>query len=207
VTSANAKLFNGKDITGLFISEALHPFNVFRAAGFEVDITSETGSYTPDWLSQTKDFLNGDDLTTWEDTGSDFRRQLDNMTKAADLDGSKYGIFFASAGHAALIDYPTAKSLQKIAVQVWDNGGIVSSVCHGPAIFDNLIDPVTSEPLIKGKTITGFTTQAEVEMGLMDELKGWDRLLVDEVAAKMGATCKCILLQRRGYCVFTFFSL
>jgi hypothetical protein len=40
----------------------------------------------------------------------------------------QYGIFFASAGHAALIDYPKAIGLQKIAIQVWNQGGIVSSV-------------------------------------------------------------------------------
>jgi putative intracellular protease/amidase len=43
VTSAQATLFQGKETTGLFITEALHPFNVFIAAGFEVDFASETG--------------------------------------------------------------------------------------------------------------------------------------------------------------------
>jgi putative intracellular protease/amidase len=190
ITSATATLFNGKETTGLFISEALHPYNVLTAAGFEVDLTSETGTYTPDWLSQQPDFLNGDDLTTWKDTSSEFRKKLDNMPKASEVDGSKYGLFYASAGHAALIDYPTATSLQKIAAQIWANGGVVSSVCHGPAIFANLIDPATNEPLIKGKRITGFTTEAEIDMKIMDELRSWNAEMVEEVAARLGATCK-----------------
>lgn len=190
VTSAHATLFQGKETTGLFISEALHPFQVLRAAGFEVDLASETGSYTPDWLSQQPDFLNGDDLTTWNDTASEFRQKLDNMPKAADLDGAQYGVFYASAGHAALIDYPTASNLQKIASQVWANGGIVSSVCHGPAIFANLVDQATGEPLIKGKTITGFTSEAEITMGIMEELRAWNKELVEDLAARLGATCK-----------------
>ncbi|TQN67735.1 Glyoxalase 3 [Colletotrichum shisoi] len=188
ITSARAALFQGKETTGLFINEALHPFNVLKAAGFEVDLASETGSYTADWLSQQPDFLNGEDLAVWENAESDFRKKLDNMPKAADLDGSKYGIFFASAGHAALIDYPTATSLQKIAAQVWANGGVVSSVCHGPAIFANLIDPATNEPLIKGKRITGFTTEAEHTMKIVDDLRSWGTELVEEVAARLGAT-------------------
>lgn len=190
VTSAQAALFQGKEITGLFISEALHPYNVLVAAGFEVDLASETGTYTPDWLSQQPDFLNGEDLATWTDTSSEFRKKVDNMPKALDLDGSKYGIFFASAGHASLIDYPTATGLQKIATQVWANGGIVSSVCHGPAIFANIIDPATNEPLIKGKRITGFTTEAEHDMGIFDELRSWKVDMVEELAARLGATCK-----------------
>jgi putative intracellular protease/amidase len=190
ITSAHATLFQGKETTGLFISEALHPYNVLTAAGFKVDLTSETGTYTPDWLSQQPDFLNGEDLATWEDVNSDFRKKLDNMPKAADVDASKYGIFYASAGHAALIDYPTASALQKIAAQVWANGGIVSAVCHGPAIFANLLDPETNEPLIKGKTITGFTTEAENTMGIMAELRAWGNDMIDEMAEKLGAKCQ-----------------
>lgn len=190
VTSASATLFQGKETTGLFISEALHPYNVLTAAGFEVDLASETGSYTPDWLSQQPDFLKGEDLATWNDPNSDFRQKLDNMPRAADLDGSKYGVFYASAGHAALIDYPSASALQKIASQVWANGGIVSSVCHGPAIFAGVRDPSTGEPLIKGKEITGFTTEAENTMGIMTELRAWGSPMVEELAEKLGAKCE-----------------
>lgn len=189
ITSASATLFDGKETTGLFISEALHPFKVLTAAGFEVDLASETGSYTPDWLSQQPDFLNGEDLAIWNDVNSDFRKKLDNMPKASEVDRSKYGVFFASAGHAALIDYPTASNLQKIASEVYANGGVVSSVCHGPAIFANLPDLATGEPLIKGKTITGFTSEAETTMGIMSELKSWDRPLVEELAKTLGAQC------------------
>ncbi|PNP37002.1 hypothetical protein TGAMA5MH_11100 [Trichoderma gamsii] len=190
ITSASATLFDGKETTGLFISEALHPYKVLRAAGFEVDLASETGTYTPDWLSQQPDFLSGDDLATWNNIDSEFRKKLDNMPKASELDGSKYGLFYASAGHAALIDYPTAISLQKIAEQVWANGGVVSSVCHGPAIFTNLLDTATGQPLIKGKKITGFTTEAENTMQIMDELRSWNSEMVEEVAARLGATCE-----------------
>jgi putative intracellular protease/amidase len=189
ITSASATLFEGKETTGLFISEALHPYKVLTAAGFEVDLASETGSYTPDWLSQQPSFLSGEDLAIWNDTNSDFRKKLDNMPKAADLDPSQYGVFYASAGHAALIDYPTASALQNIASQVWANGGVVSSVCHGPAIFAGVVDTSTNEPLIKGKTITGFTTEAEHTMGIMAELRTWGNPMVEELADKLGAKC------------------
>ncbi|KAJ5245932.1 ThiJ/PfpI [Penicillium chermesinum] len=187
VTSASASLFNGKETTGLFISEALHPFKALVAAGFEVDLTSETGSYTPDWLSLQPDFLNGSDLETWKDLDSDFRKKLDNMPKASEVDGSQYGLFYASAGHAALLDYPTASALQEIAEQVWANGGVVSSVCHGPAIFANVLDRSTGAHLVTGKRITGFTTEAESTMGIMSELRGWGSEMVEELADRLGA--------------------
>ncbi|KAL6862025.1 class I glutamine amidotransferase-like protein [Trichoderma novae-zelandiae] len=190
VTSAKADLFNGKETTGVFISEALHPFRVFRDAGFEVDLVSETGKYTPDWLSLQPDFLKGSDKETYEDTQSEFRQKLDNMPKPEQLDGNNYGIFFASAGHAALIDYPTATGLQKIAEDVWANGGVVSSVCHGPAIFANVKDRATGKPIISGKTITGFTTEGEDVLKIMSEIRSWGKPLVEEHAAALGATYK-----------------
>ncbi|KAJ9605699.1 plasma membrane heat shock protein [Cladophialophora chaetospira] len=186
VTSATAPLHNGNP-TGLFISEALHPYNVFTAAGFEVDLVSEKGTYVPDWLSLQKDFLDGEEKKVWEDVNSPFRKKLDNMPPVGSIDGKKYGIFFASAGHAALIDYPHAKGLHKIATDVWTQGGIVSAVCHGEAIYPGVIDPATGESVIKGKTITGFTTEGEYDMHIMEPIRSWGEPLIDEWAEKLGA--------------------
>ena len=188
VTSAQAPLHHG-ETTGLFISEALHPFNVLTQAGFEVDLASETGKYTPDWLSLTPDYLSGDDLKTWENTSSDFRKKLDNMSAARTHDPSKYGIFFASAGHAALLDYPTAGALQNIASTVWKNGGIVCSVCHGPAIFTNVLDS-KNQPIIKGRRLTGFTTSGETTMNVLNELKALKVELVEDLVPRLGGTCE-----------------
>ncbi|KIW57792.1 hypothetical protein PV05_02351 [Exophiala xenobiotica] len=186
VTSATAPLHNGQP-TGLFISEALHPYNVFTAAGFEVDLVSEKGTYVADWLSLQDSFLNGEDKKEWEDVNGEFRRKLDNMPDVHTIDGSKYGIFFASAGHAALIDYPHAKGLQKIATDVWNQGGVLSAVCHGEAIFAGVVDSTTGKSVVAGKTITGFTTEAEYDMHVMDAIRSWGEPLIDEWAEKLGA--------------------
>ena len=189
ITGATAPLGKDGDVTGLFISEALHPYIALRAAGFEVDMASETGSYTPDALSQTEAMLNGEDLAIWKDVNSDFRKKLDNMPKAADLNPSDYGLFYASAGHAALIDYPTATNLQKIASSVWIRGGVVASVCHGAAIFANVVDE-NGEHIIKGKRVAGFSNAEEEVLKVMDQLKSWKVELVEALAARVGATCK-----------------
>lgn len=90
VTSATAPLHEGKP-TGLFVSEALHPFQVFKAAGFEVDLVSEKGTYVPDWLSLQPNFLDGDDKKQWEDKSGEFRQKLDNMPNVGSIDGKKVG--------------------------------------------------------------------------------------------------------------------
>ena len=188
VTSAHAPLYPEGKETGVFITEALHPFNVFREAGFQVDLVSETGSYQADWLSQQKEWLDGNDRLVWEDHNSEFRSKLDHILKPADVNDDNYGIFFASAGHASLIDYPDAKGLQAIASKMYTDGSIISAVCHGGAIFPGVIDPSTGKSIIAGKEVTGFTTQGEKEEGVLDTIISWKRPTIEKSAAAAGAT-------------------
>ena|ERR1700761_3311394 len=87
-TSAIAPLHQGHN-TGIWINEAQHPFNVFRNAGFEVDLVSETGKWGEDWLSIQPDFLNGKDKNTYEDENSEFRSKLNNMLTPDKIDANK----------------------------------------------------------------------------------------------------------------------
>jgi putative intracellular protease/amidase len=189
VTSAHAPLYSGGEETGVFITEALHPFDVFKQAGFDVDLVSETGTYQPDWLSQQEEWLSGEDKQTWEDEMGEFRVKMDHLKRPVDVDPEDYGIFFASAGHASLIDYPDAKGLQILASDMYDQGGIVSAVCHGGAIFPGILDKHTGQPIISGKTVTGFTTKGEEEEGVLDTIKGWKRPTIEMTAANLGAHC------------------
>ncbi|BCR91430.1 uncharacterized protein ACHE_70273A [Aspergillus chevalieri] len=188
ITSAHAPLYPDGKETGLFITEALHPFEVFRKAGFEVDLVSETGSYQPDWLSQQKDWLSDQDRAVHEDHNSEFRSKLDKLLKPNDVNPANYGLFFASAGHASLIDYPSAKGLQAIAARIYTIGGIVSAVCHGGAIFPGVIDPSTGKSVIADRKVTGFTTRGEEEEGVLDTIKSWNRPTIEASAADSGAT-------------------
>jgi putative intracellular protease/amidase len=88
-----------------------------------------------------------------------------------------------------LIDYPDAKGLQKIATQIWTQGGMVCTVCHGPAIFPGVIDPDTGKSVLHGKTFTGFGTEGEEVMGLSAILKTWGKPWVEDIAKDLGATC------------------
>ena len=188
LTSYNETFYSDGKKTGVFVVEALHPFEVFRKKGYEIQLASETGTFGWDDHSVVPDFLNGEDKEIFDNVNSEFNVALKNLKKASDLDPNDYDIFFGSAGHGTLFDYPNAKDLQKIATTVYNKGGVVSAVCHGPAIFENLNDPKTGEPLIKGKKITGFTDIGEDIVGVTDIMKKGNLLTIKQVAEKEGAT-------------------
>ncbi|GAB5591843.1 plasma membrane heat shock protein [Umbelopsis nana] len=186
ITSYNGVLYGDGKRTGLFYNEALHPYLVFTKAGFQVDLASETGTYGLDEHSTEKTFLSDEDEKILHDPNHEFNVKLKNLHKASDLKPSDYGLLFASAGHGTLWDYPTAKGLIAIAEDIYKRGGVVAAVCHGPAILPYVKDS-NGKSIINGKTVTGFTTQGEIELNVMDEIKAAGVKTVEEDAAEAGA--------------------
>src|SRR5271156_2413518 len=170
ISSFTGAIYPNGHKTGLFFVEPLHPFEVLVAAGFEVVLASETGTFGLDYNSLQPPFLSGSDKAVYNNPDHPFMVKLAKLNKAEDLKSGEYGVFFASAGHAALYDYPTAKSLQAIAADVWNRGGIVGTVCHGPAILPGIIDSKTGKSIIYGKTVTGFTIEGELIFRILDKL-------------------------------------
>lgn len=188
ISSYHGVIYPDGTKTGLFFTEALHPFEVFTAAGFEIDLATETGTYGLDDLSLTDRFLAGDDKAVFENPNHPFNVKLNSqLKKASDLRKEEYGLFFGSAGHAALYDYPTARGLQSVATDVWARGGIVAAVCHGPVLLPGVIDATTGKSIIKGKTVTGFTVEGEVVLKVLDKLLADGVIPVVDAVSKVAA--------------------
>ncbi|KAJ1664319.1 plasma membrane heat shock protein [Coemansia sp. RSA 1813] len=190
ITSYNGPFYPNGDNTGLFYTEALHPYQAFKEAGFEVVLASETGTYGLDPHSIDKAFMSDADFSTYNDKSSDFSQALANIRKASDLNPEDFGLFFASAGHATLFDYPKATGLIKIAESIWARGGVVSAVCHGPAILPAIKDAKTGKSIASGKTVTGFTDLGEEQLGVTQKIKELGLVPISEGAKSAGATYK-----------------
>jgi D-lactate dehydratase len=188
ISSFNGAIYPNGHKTGLFFTEALHPFEVLTQAGFEVDIASETGTYGLDEISLTAPFLAGSDKAVYGDPKHPFNVKLSSLLKkASDVKKEEYGLFFASAGHSALYDYPSAKGLQSAAEDIWARGGVVAAVCHGPVLLPGVIDPKTGKSIIEGKTVTGFSIEGELIFRILERLKADGVLIVSEAVNKVGA--------------------
>ena len=188
MSSFNGAIFPDGSKTGLFFTEALHPFQVLTEAGFEVDLASETGTYGFDQVSLTPPFLAGADKAVFDNPNHPFMVKLKSkLMKASDLKKGEYSLFFASAGHAALYDYPSARGLQAAAEDVWNHGGVLGAVCHGPVLLPGVLDAQTGKSIIEGKTVTGFTTEGEMVLQVLEKLKSDNVPTVLEAVSKVGA--------------------
>nr|AJD23174.1 ThiJ/PfpI family protein [Onygena corvina] len=187
ITGANPHFYPDGKKTGLFYSEALHPFDELHSAGFQVDIASENGTFAFDEHSLMGQFLSREDSEVLHNENDPFTKKLNHqMFKAGDLSPHDYGLFFAAGGHGACYDFPHARHLQSIASDVYNRGGVVAAVCHGPAILGGIHD-ASDEPIIKGKTCTGFTTEGELELKVIDQMRQ-DRVhTMEECMAPVGA--------------------
>lgn len=188
ISSYNEVFYEDGYRTGLFYTEALHPYLALVNSGFEVDLASETGTFGMDEHSTAKQFLTDEDEAILKDPNHPFNLALNkHLHKASELDPKQYGLFFASAGHATLYDYPKARGLQSIAEDIYARKGVVAAVCHGPAILPGIKDQ-TGKSIIHGKRVTGFTNLGEEQMNVLNKIKKDNVPTIEQSAADSGAT-------------------
>jgi len=143
--------------TGLWLGEAVHFVKKLEDAGYDVDYVSPKGGYTPidphslamaepiDWAwYQKKDFMN----------------RLGATLTPSDVNPDEYMAIYYAGGHGVIWDFPDNEALQAISRNIYEQGGFVTSVCHGAAGLLN-IQLSSGSLLIKDKVVTGFSNEEE----------------------------------------------
>lgn len=150
--------------TGYSVSEAAHPYHVFTSAGHEVDFVSVRGGEPPAVVfdgeendPQVVSFL-GD---------ADIQAKLAATRPAAQVRSDGYAAIFYAGGHGAMWDFPASPDLARLALEIYERGGVVSAVCHGPAALVDLRLPDGSY-LVDGKRVSSFTNEEEQSLGLVE---------------------------------------
>lgn len=140
--------------TGNLLTEVAHPYTAFRKQGYDVDIYSVRGGEAPIDMVELEDpvnieFLAGDGPERFKNTGRIEEVMIDN-----------YDAVFVPGGLAPVVDMPDNATVQNIISTMWENGKVVSAVCHGPV---SLINVKLSDGswLVKGKNVTGFSAAEE----------------------------------------------
>lgn len=186
----NNSFYPDGGFAGLYYSEVSHPYAIFTELGYAVDLVSETGKAGFDPHSIAAPALNEEELKAFNSYSDKYalRDAVENgrILKASEVDASAYSVFFAAGGHGACYDFPTASNLHRLANEIYQRGGVVSAICHGPLIFANLKNSATGEYLIKDHKITGFTDEAEGIIGVADSMKSNNLKTCKTVADEQG---------------------
>lgn len=159
LTSHNTKGATGQP-TGWYLSEAAHPWNVLHKAGYEIDFVSPQGGKPP------VDGLNLNDAANkifWEDSA--IQAKLANTYKPDEIKPSDYAAIHYVGGHGTMWDFADNAPLASIASAIYEQGGVVSAVCHGPAGLVN-IKLNNGNYLVDGKRVNAFTNAEEIAVKL-----------------------------------------
>lgn len=181
--------------TGLWLSELTHAWEVFEERGFEQRIVSPAGGPSPLEPRSLK-FPNYDKTAkAWR---ADPARMalLETTLRPDHVDSADYDGIFFTGGHAVMYDFPESEGLQRITREIWERGGIVSSVCHG---YCGLLNTRLSDGslLVDGRKVTGFAWQEEV-LARVDKLVPYN---AEEEMKKRGALYEKALLPFVSYAV------
>ncbi len=161
VLTSTSTLGNTGQRTGFHFSEATYPHDVFTRAGFEVDFVSPNGGEAPRYYVDLKDRVN---LAFFMNPFS--MDKVKNTFNPSQINPANYHVIFYVGGTGAMWDLPHNKKLDQIAVSIYEQGGIVAAICHGPA---GLVNARLSNGkyLIDGKTLTSFSNEEEEASGLI----------------------------------------
>ncbi|QVQ51533.1 type 1 glutamine amidotransferase domain-containing protein [Spiractinospora alimapuensis] len=163
--------------TGFYVGEAADPWQVFIKAGHAVDLASIAGGAPPaDGLDERNPvqaaFLADPHIAA----------QLADTPKLAAVDPSVYDAVYFVGGHGTMWDFPTEAAVNTVGRAIYENGGVVAAVCHGPAALVN-ITLSDGTPLVRGKRLASFTNDEEAAVGLTDTVP----FLLADALAERGA--------------------
>jgi putative intracellular protease/amidase len=164
--------------TGFYLPEVAHPWKVLSEAGFQVDLASPAGGRPP---------MDGADLTDPVQQAflddPEMARKLDATLRVQDVDAADYAAIVYVGGHGTMWDFPDDRTLAGIARDIYEAGGAVAAVCHGPAGLVN-ITLSDGSYLVAGKNVAGFTNSEEAAAGLTDVVPFLLQSTLEERGAK-----------------------
>jgi len=159
VLTSVSEMGESKEPTGYNVAEASHPWKVFRDSGHFVDFASIKGGQPP------RDTVDQDDpIQVQFTTDETARAGLYNTARVGVIDPEQYDAVYLVGGHGTMWDFPDNEGLQKLVGAIYNKGGVVGAVCHGPA---GLLDVELHHglKLLSGKDVAAFTNDEEVAVG------------------------------------------
>lgn len=162
VVTSHAQLGDTGKPTGYYLPEVAHPYAALVARGIEVDIASIAGGTAPlDPSSlQLTDPVN---KHFWETPAT--RAKLEQTQALHQIDPGRYQAVLFAGGHGTMWDFPKNPEVQRITAAIYEAGGVVAAVCHGPAALVDVKLP-SGQYLVAGRQVAAFSDAEEEAAGL-----------------------------------------
>lgn len=146
--------------TGLWLSELTHLYHAARGRGYQVVVASPKGGATPvDPESLKPLFI--DRLSRDLRADAEFDSRLSSTLRLSEVAGDLFDCVYLAGGHGTMFDFPDNPTLPSLLQKHVERGRLVAAICHGVAGLLAAKD-TTNLPLVRGKTITGFSWFEEV---------------------------------------------
>lgn len=180
VLTSHDRLGDTGEKTGFWLEEFAAPYYVFADAGADVVLASPRGGQPPlDPKSDDPDAQT--DATRRFRADTAVQAALGSTRRLADVAGEAYDAVFYPGGHGPLWDLAEDADSISLIERTVAAGTPLGAVCHAPAIFRRTRG-ADGRPLVAGRTVTGFTNEEEVAVGLTDVVP----FLVEDMLVEQG---------------------
>jgi putative intracellular protease/amidase len=164
---------------GFWWAELTHPYLLFTEAGYQVEIFSPRGgACTADAMSDPQDasqWQAEDVISRGYKHDPEFMKLVENTGSVDSLDVNSFDALVVAGGQGPMFTFEAASNLHAKFVEFYESGKLTAALCHGAAIL-RFARLANGEPLVKGKTVTGFANveedaadQATWQMGALSE--------------------------------------
>jgi putative intracellular protease/amidase len=159
VLTSHDRLGATAEETGFYFGEATQPWDALTRAGHTVEFASPAGGAAPRTRVKLDDPVDRAFLEDHEAVSA-----IEHTLALAEIDQSHYDAIHLPGGHGTMWDFAQDPCLAQMIVAIYERGGLVSAICHGPA---GLVNAKLSDGtyLVAGKRLTSFTDAEERAVG------------------------------------------
>jgi putative intracellular protease/amidase len=145
-----------------------HAYHVFAAKGYEQQLVSPRGSASPLEPRSLKWPYADASAKEWL-AGKAYHALLSDIAKPDEINPADFHAIYFTGGHGVMFDFPNDEGLQRLTREIYERGGIVSSVCHG---YCGLLNTKLSNGtlLVAGRRLTGYSWIEELLAGVAKEV-------------------------------------
>ena len=157
-------LGEAKEKNGTFAPELTHALHQFMHAAMAFDIVSLQGGAAPLYGDDVEDGVNREVLNDAYVSAA-----VSNTKPIDQVNPEDYHAVFYPGGFGLLYDLAKSEKAGKMTATIFENGGVVGAVCHGPA---GLL-PVTlssGDNIMKDISVTAFTYEEEKDFGTLAKI-------------------------------------